>query len=196
MYWYWYDTSSDVLYLALALALFKSISYTSVKHKALAAGLVIWFGYCMVSNIMTDYAIVGDVVVSNLLAAFIVAALAVAFSMRFLLHWRPNNMSVTDGKFYEVIGKPENLSQVLVAIYTGRGGAFGITDGVHLWHYSKQSGCMVSETFDRGYMMGRMGKEICASFEDGRSELNSMVGQEFTTLHNCLELRSLARKWS
>lgn len=195
-YWFWYDTSSDIVELVLAAALCSAISYTSVKHKALSAGIVIWFGYCTVSNLMTDYALVGDVVVSNLLAAFIVAALAVAFSMRFLIHWRPNNADIQKGKFYEVIGKPENLPQVLVAIYTGRGGAFGITDGVHLWHYSKQAGCMVREKFDRGYMMGRMGKEICDAFEDKRSELNSMVGQEFTALHNCLELRALARKWS
>ena len=194
-YWFWYDTSSDIVELVLAAALCSAISYTSVSCKALSTGIVLWYLFCTISNFITDYVIMDNVIYSTLSSVFIIAAISITFSMRFLLHWRPNNIAITDGKFYEVISKPENLSQVLVAIYTGRGGAFGITDGIHLWHYSKGADCMVREYIGEGYMMGRMGKEICSAFDGGRTELDSMVDRKFTALHNCLELHDIARKW-
>lgn len=192
-YWDLNDTSTDFLELAFAIALFTSISYTAIRLKMFTACLVLWQLYCAVSQVITDYvqAPVDDMLGGIFTAVFVI----VVFLARFLFAWSPDKTETDIGCFYEVIGKPTNLSQLAVAMYSGRGGAFGITDGVHLWHYSKPHNNMVCEKLGFRYTKGRMIKKICITSKEKYTELDLMIGQRFTLMHNCLQLHALSGRW-
>ena len=125
VYWNWYDTSSDVFDVSLSFALYNAISYRAVSHKALSIGLVVWCSYCFISNTITDYMAAqgSDVLLSSV---FMLAALIILFSFRFLLRFHPNRDELQSGKFYELRGYPESSAQALVAAYTGEAGS--------VWH--------------------------------------------------------------
>ena len=194
-YWLWYHTSTDVLELAMSLALFSAVPYTRVSQKVTVAGLVIWQLYCAISQFISDYLIATSYQNGLLMATFTIVAIIVAWLMRFSLCWRPSSAQEMHGKFYEIIGRPSNLTQLVVAMYTGRGGSFAITDGSDLWCYSRQDCCMIRKKLNPGYMVGKMSMEICKATGDKYVELDSMTGRQFSSLHNCLELQTLAGKW-
>lgn len=198
-YWLWYHTSTDILELALTCALFCAVPYPQIVMKMTVAGLTVWQLYCASSQFVSDYLLVTNDPLTNpnagMMVAFFTASLAIAWLMRFLVYWRPCPAPVSSSKFHEVIGRPSNLSQMGVAMYTGRGGSFAITDGTYLWRYSRQEGCMMRKTLNPGYMVGKMSVEICMVTDDKYDELDSMTGRKFSLLHNCLELQTLARRW-
>lgn len=193
LYWDLYDTSSDFIELFLAIAVFASVSYTAVRLKMVTGCVTIWFMYSSVSQVITDYI---QAPIDDMLGGIFTAVLIiVVFLARFLFTWSPDKTETDLGCFYEVIGKPTNLSQLVVAMYSGRGGAFGITDGVHLWHYSKPHNSMVCEKLGFGYVKGRMIKKICITSKEKYNELDAMTGQRFTLMHNCLQLHALSGRW-
>lgn len=194
LYWNAYDTSSDFIELFLATALFTSISYTAVRLKTITFCLTIWFLYSSTSQVITDYFIQQNIddVLGGIFATVLVI---IIFLARYTFTWSVNKTEPKLGCFYEVIGKPTNLSQLIVAMYSGHGGAFGITDGVHLWHYSKQHNSMICQTLPLGYTTGRMVKKICVTSKEKYNELDVMTGQKFTLMHNCLELHALSGRW-
>lgn len=195
LYWFAYHTSTDILELAMAMALFSAVPYTRVALKVTAAGISIWQLYCMASQLISDYFLVGLGSNSSTISAFTTAALAIAWLTRFSIRWRPSQSQDLYGKFYEVIGRPSNISQLFAAMYTGVGGSFAITDGASLWCYSRSEGCMVQKKLNPGYLTGKMIVEICNTEGAKYDELTSMVGRPFSPLHNCLELQSLAGRW-
>lgn len=194
LYWNIYDTSTDLIELVFAITLFLFIPYTSIKLKMITACLMSWYFYIAVSQIIINY--IFQNTDNNFIGGiFATVFIIVTFLSRFIIIWRPNKTDIGPGYFYEVIGKPANISQLIVAMYTGRGGAFGITDGVDVWHYSKQHDSMICETFEPTYLMGRMVHKICETSQEKYDELHSMTGQKFTLMHNCLELHSISGKW-
>lgn len=194
IYWNLYDTSSDFVELIYSIALFSLISYSAVQLKLAVSCLTVWNFYGLFSQFATDYLFQQS---SNniVLGLFATVFVVVAFLARFIIRWRVSKTHIESNCFYEVIGKPTNFSQLIVAMYSGRGGAFGITDGVNLWHYSKEHDGMICEEFKPTYLMGRMVKKICIKSKEKHNELNVMTGQKFTVMHNCLELHALAGKW-
>lgn len=194
VYWCWYDTSSDVFEVLLSFALYSAVSYRAVSHKALSIGLSAWCFYSFLSNVITDYFSdqIEDVFLSSI---FMMAALIIIFSFRFLLRFHINHNKPEVGKFYELRGRPESLSQALVAVYTGEAGSFGITDGEYLWHYSKPHGALIQEALKPWHTNNKMCKKICNVFSDGHVTLEKITGHQFTFIQNCLELRALARSW-
>lgn len=194
VYWYVYDTSTDIFELSLSIALFSAISYSSILLKSCSFSLVIWLLFCAIFNMFIDY--VADMVDIILISIFISLTITMLFSLRFLLRCQSNNTAPPVNKFSEIVGNPKNLSQIIVAMYTGFGGSFAITDGVYIWRYSKKADCMIREKLSNTYTMGKTTKEICDTFDEGYRKLDSMVGRKFTALHNCLELHSIAKAWA
>lgn len=194
MYWSLYDTSTDILDLVFAIALFVSIPYSAIQLKTITACIVLWNIYGTISQLINEYIVFysDDSVVGGI---FAVVFMASAFLARFAIRWRVQPVDIVPGHFYEVIGKPTNMSQLGVAMYTGHGGAFGITDGVELWHYSKQHNSRVREKLTPTYAIGKMVRQICPTSEEKYDELDADNGQEFTLLRNCLEFRALSGRW-
>ena len=193
-YWKIYDTSNDVLINALSIALFNAIPYSHVQLKSVAAALVAWFIYVSFSNVMTDYDFL-PVDDSTLTAMFMTMVIVIVYAFRFVFNWSHHKIPVYNDKLYLVTGKPTNLSQLSVAIYTGVGGAFGITNGETLWHYSKPANALIIVPLENGYLIGRNIDEICDVSDNHIAFLNSMAGNKFSLLNNCVDLYQLAKKW-
>lgn len=186
--------STDVVLMLLSLVAYRKTPHRDINEKACWFGVLIWHQGCWIYNILVQLFFI-DTPVAVMSSTAMVFILIIVFAFRYIFRWHAMPVYVETGNFYEVIGKPTNLSQLVVAMYSGRGGAFGITDGVHLWHYSKSDDEMVCETLDPKYTAGRMVERICDTSEDKYNVLNIMSGQRFTLMHNCLEIHALSGKW-
>jgi hypothetical protein len=194
LYWYLYDTSTDILLVALSLALFSSISYSLYANKITSYCMVMWFSYITIHNAVLDYRIVS----SNekiMFSLVVIILFTMMFLARFCLKWHPSKTELREGNLYEVIGRPKTWRQLIIAMYTGDGGTFAITDGHKIWRYSKNRGCMIVEDFGIKHSSGRMILKIGLSSSDKLSTLDNMIGQKFSFMHNCLQLRNVSCKW-
>ena len=185
---------TDIIFCALCLSNLIKTSYRDIRNKASWAVLTVYFLYALICNILSQF-VFDDIFSSVLITLNLIGFLSLAFCLRYLLRWKPYRDGVRVDVLYLVISRPETPAQLLVAAYTGLGGAFGITDGTSLWHYSIKTGCMVRESMPSNYLLGRMVIKLCDSSEARCGDLNKMTGSIFGVFHNCLEILSLAKKW-
>ena len=186
--------SSDLLLLVLSIVIYLKTSHRNIYEKACWSAVILWHLGCWVYNISIQM-FFENITVAVISSTAITFVFVIMFAFRYILTWSVNKTELEIGCFYEVIGKPTNLSQLIVAMYSGRGGSFGITDGIHLWHYSKEHDSMINEKLSFGYTTGRMVKKICVTSKEKYNELDAMTGQRFTFMHNCLELHALSGRW-
>lgn len=194
VYWWSYDSSTDVFEIALSGALVCKVSYREVTQKSLSMGLFVWLILCQIFNAINDFGIL-DFSIHIIFYIFAFIFCLICFCLRYLFRFHPNRDLLETGKFFEIRGRPESLQQAAVAAYTGQAGSFGITDGTDLWHYSKPDGVLIRETLKPWYANNKMCIEICSVFPDGYVILEKITGHQFTPMQNCLELRALARSW-
>ena len=186
---------TDALFCAFGLACLLKTSYRHIYRKSGWFAVVGWYTYSMISNLLTQF--VFDNPTSIVLLTLSLSGLMIIiFSLRFLFRWKPYKEGVQAGVMYLVVSRPESITQLFVAVYTGLGGAFGITDAeTGYWHYSSIHGSMVRDAFHPSQLNGKMLIKIGFRTTDKINELNAMTGRLFGLLHNCLEILTLAKKW-
>lgn len=186
--------STDALLVILSIAGMIFLPHRNTLLRTIWASVLVWFIARLTYNIIIQ-GFFPDI--PDLAVAFsgIVLAVLLLLAFRFIWHWAPGGHDIKPGSFYEIIGRPENLSQAALAVKTGAGGSFSITDGVKLWLFSNQTNSMVEILLPKNYSIGRVVVPICEISSQRYAEIRSMNDTPYDVFNNCEDIHNLANKW-
>lgn len=191
LYFFTEDTAS----IALALACYFSLSYTSVILKGVSLTAVITtillFGF---NTIMNFGLLPGTSATALTIAVFIIALML--FAVRFLFR----STNATWGKpavnaIYLIIDKPHSFLGMLGLFWSGIGGGYSVYHNGDCYWFPRSEGKMV-KTHDQDWYKGRYMINCGPATPDKLADLESMIGQKWSIFNNCfVAFGKWKRRW-
>lgn len=190
-YWAAYLSISDVVLVLAMCAGYCTAPYSRLKRKTAWLCGVTWALFCLISNAVIDFTeLPGSSGV--ILGAALTEVLVSLWVARYLLRFRPTHEPPAVNRLSVVIGRPRTLSGLLIAAWSGRGGSFAATDGVHVWRFRRYSGQFEKSLLTADYLRGKMVLDRGAIAPAHYGELAAMISTKWTIFTNCY---SLLRRW-
>jgi len=186
--------TTDAALCLLSLAALTKTPYRYVKEKAGWAAVFIYHLWAWAYNALVQKFAV-DATTSFVAVSATLTFFVLIYALRYSFRWRVHKEQIAPGSFYEIIGKPLNGEQFALAVKTGLGGSFSITDGKLLWLYSNISNQYEEVALPPWYCNERMIKLICKTSDHLYSEVRAPIGTPYDLTHNCDNIHSMAIRW-
>jgi len=190
----WEYITADILLAALCCSNLIFIPKRDISLRVIWASCFLWFFGSLIYNTSLQF-IFPETESLAISAAAVTGIFMLLFIYRFVWRWDAINPVMRDGMFYEIIGMPQNLPQNYLAMKTGFGGSFAITDNKVLWLYSNQTNDCVEIALPKNYVSGRLVLPICPVSTKKYKEVRVFVGLEYSLNNNCDDLHNLAQSW-
>lgn len=194
-----YDTiyflSEDWSTIALSLAFYFALSYTSTILKAISVSAVIISTMLFATNMLVEYTPIPEssetsIVISGSLISLIL------FLLRFLFKIRNGGfMTPEHDHIYLVVSKPRDLLGMVGLFYSGIGGGFSAYVNGDCYWFPRAEGRLV-KTYEKDWYKGRYLIDCGPVTGDKINDLESMIGQKWSLMNNCISVFGRwRRKW-
>lgn len=192
-----YDTiyflSEDLSTIALALACYFSLSYTSVLLKGITLTAVIVSIMFFASNNIVQYSPIPATSSTGLVLFFGVLVTSL-FLIRFLFKtYDGGYIKPKHDRIYLIVNKPHNFLGMLGLFYSGIGGGFSVYVNGDCYWFPKEVGKLV-KTFEKDWYKGRYLIDCGPVTGDKINDLESMIGEKWSIFNNCFTVFSRWRK--
>jgi hypothetical protein len=173
----------DLQILAAVLAAYFLCPFRFWRLKTLAMISVL----IILSGVIHNSTLYLGVLPENMPAMYSIALQAVLFGiltalMTIRYSFLPDQ-EITPGEIYEVIGRPKSNWHFLSLILTlGRGYDFSLTDGVHIWKFSKINGRLIEEDYHVSFISGKK----CVPSGIDINKVRNKIGSKWSIFNNCL----------
>lgn len=190
-----YNYSEDVATIALTLALYTALSYTSTLLKAAAFFTVIVSFSFAAANIAIDVMGLQDATKIALIIALVVWLGAVA-TLRFIFRFDDGDKCIPmRGHIYLIVRKPHSFIDMLALVYSGLGGGFVAYHDGDVWRFDREEGCLI-KAHDKSYYIGKRMIDCGEATEEKLVDLNRMRGTKWSIFNNCVTVfAGWRRKW-
>jgi hypothetical protein len=190
-YWRMHDTARDVQRVLLACAAYSATPFSRLRDKTLWAGVAGVFLVLVTLNTIFEFTTLewGG---GAFLAFAVLDVVAVLWVARYLVWFRPTRETPGVNRLSIIIGRPRTLSGLLIAAWSGQGGSFAATDGVHVWRFRRYSGQFEKSLLTADYLRGKMALDRGAITPAHYEDLAAMISTKWTLFTNCY---SLLRRW-
>lgn len=190
-----YFFASDLSVVALALACYFSLSYTSVVNKGLSLSAVIISTLIFASNMLVEYS---PIPVGSTTGLFVFGGVfsTLLFLLRFLFRiYEGGYMKPEHDRIYLIVNKPRNFIGMIGLLYSGIGGGFSAYVNGDCYWFPRKEKCLV-KTHDKDYYKGRYLIDCGPVTGDKINDLESMIGQKWSIFNNCFTVFGRwRRKW-
>jgi len=191
-----YFLSEDLSTIALALACYFALSYTSIVLKGLTLSAVIISTLFFITNLMIEHTAIPQSTTTGIVGfvGFLIIGL---FLIRFLFKVSGGSyLKPKHDRIYLIVNKPHSMLGMLGLFYSGMGGGFSAYVNGDCYWFSKDAGSLV-KTFDKSWYKGRYLIDCGPVTGDKINDLEAMIGQKWSIFNNCFTVFSRwRRRWA
>lgn len=190
-----YFLSEDLSTIALSMAFYFALSYTSTILKAMSLSAVIISSVVFATNMLAEHTFIPNSSGTSIVISGSLVALLLCF-LRFLFKIRNGGvMTPEHDRIYLIVSRPSDFVGMIGLFRSGIGGGFSAYVNGDCYWFPRKEKCLI-KTHDKDYYKGRYLIDCGPVTGDKINDLESMIGQKWSIFNNCISVFGRwRRKW-